>query len=397
MTIDSSNWLKSGHATNWEILSYLNRCIDWIQQNTIESGGIAFSDKQEIVNTSITKKLIPVLKTLGEKELAQQYKKYLNKIPKGGIYDGDIGPKDADEALVILKYEESSYLRALAMKLLLDSDGCYSQTVDKMLMKDLEEMDKTGMLFDKTVHRIIPASLCVYASLCYRLGHYKRGDKLLQTVCALQRKTGGWYGSSRGQKQFDYFNDEEVCWTNLNFLEAVIEYDKAQKKIFPKLNIGANEITVVHRIKKNAQMDENTNTLIVCTDDWKELLSKSLPGKISFWSDLPLDIKYKANAFDYVVSIISMATSLRPRKMIKELFRVCKPTGVVTIVDKNLNKAKHFQLLPNEQWFDANVINTEMINYGDTQHSYFKIYNIPELYIIWRSMKRQGGKDNEKN
>jgi len=389
-----TEWLKSGHATNWEILSYLNRCIDWVKQNTICSGGIAVSDKQEIVHTKITEGLVPVLETLGEKDLAQQYKKYLKKIPEGGIFDGDVGPKNVNEALTLVKFEESSYLRALAMRFLLDdaSENYYDSMVDKALMKDLEGMDKSGVLMDKTIHRILPAGLCLYAIVCYRLGHYRRGDKLLQTVCALQRKSGGWFGSSHGQKQFDYFNDEEVCWTNLHFLEAVIEYDRVQRKAIPDIVLQNLEIPVIHRIKKNLKLDEDSHTLVICSERWKGRLGKELPGTVSYWSDLALNMAHhKANEFDAVVSIVSMSDSLRPKKMIKELFRVCKPEGNVIIIDKNIEKLKYFKLFPNEQWFDANEINTEMIKYGDTHHSYFKMYNVPELYIIWRGMKRNGG------
>jgi len=381
-------WMKSGHATNWEVLSYLENCISWIKTNTIGRGGIAFSDKQQLVHTNITERLIPLLEHFGEKDLAQQYKRYLNRIPKGGIFDQEVGPKDVDEAITMTKYEESSYLRGLAMLFLLEHSYDIS-AVEKVLVKDLEAMDKTGIMLDKAVHRILPASLYLYAALCYKIGHFRRGDKLLQTVCALQRKSGGWFGSSRGKPQFDYFNTEEICWANLHFLEAIKAYDEAQRLAFPKSKFGPDEITVLHRIKKSLPpLNEESNTLFIGNEGWKNPLSNAVEGRVKFWSKLAMNIDAESDSFDLVVSVLSMSFGLRPKKMIKELFRVCKPNGLVILIDRNAQKARHFQLMPNEQWFEATKINREVGDYGTADNYYFKVYNVPELYIMWRGTKR---------
>lgn len=236
-----------------------------------------------------------------------------------------------------------------AIKLL--DEGYDAKKVEKILAADLEAMNKTGMMLDKEVQRIIPASLSLYARLCYRMGHYRRGDKLLQTVCSLQLKTGGWFGSSHGKKQFDYYNEEEVCWTNLHFLEAVLEYDKAQRRETPKFNLGSDEVTILHRIKKILpELNDESKTLILCNKGWNMPLKKALKGKVMFWQDsLPMNIQPNEQNFDVVISVLSLTTSLRPKKAIKELFRLCKSEGLVIIIDKNLQKAKHFKLLPNEQ------------------------------------------------
>jgi len=197
-------WMKSGRATNWNLIPYYERAIQWIKDNTVGKGGVAISDKQKIIHTGITRELIPILVSCGEPELASQYKRCAKEM-KGGAYDELVGPKNLDDAINYAKYEESSYLKALALKFLFNN-GHNKTKIDKMLMKEIEPMDKAGTLYDSPLGRILPAALCIFAELCYKLGHYRRGDKLLQTVCALQRSSGGWFGSSRGRKQSEYIS-----------------------------------------------------------------------------------------------------------------------------------------------------------------------------------------------
>ena len=390
MNPETAAWLKSGRATNWNLIPYYERAIQWVKDHTIGTGGVAFSDTLEVIHTGVSGAFAPVLEVCGEPELAKQYAKCAKDM------EGDLftmpGPADYEEAVKWARYEDQLYLRALALKYLLDACGGLHDLgkeasvppgqINKLLMKDLEPMDKTGSLLDPTLKRIVPAALCIYAELCYRLGHYRRGDRLLQTVCALQRNSGGWFGSSHGMKQFDYYNDEEVCWVNLHFLEAVHEYDWALREILPAAEIDRE---IINRVKRALpELNKDSEALIigqsVCLDEFS---NAEAPGP-----ELPLNLNSKSNTFDVVLAVNSMAFSLRPQKMIKEMFRVCKPGGFVIIVDKNITRAQYFKLLPNEQWFDANEINAEMIKYGDTQHLYFKAYGIQEMFIIWRSMKR---------
>ena len=386
MNQEQTAWIKSGYSTNWNVVPFYELAIQWLKNHTIGSGGVALSDKQEVIHTGVTGALVPTLTACGELKLATQYKKYA-KNNKGDLLPM-AGPKDQKEAIAWARYEDNLYPRALALKYLLDcvqTDVPPAQ-INKLLMKDLEPMSRSGNLLDPKSGKLIPGALCIYAELCYRLGHYRRGDKLLQTVCSLQLPSGGWFGSTGGRKQFEYFDEEEVSWVNLHFLDAVHAYDKAFRELnLPSHGIDINGINRI--IQALPKLNKDSKALIigqsVCLDKFSNAES---PGPA-----LPLNLESKNNTFDVVLAVFSMAYSLRPQKMIKELFRVCKPGGTVIIVDKNITRAKHFPQLPNEQWFDANEINTEMIDYGDTQHLYFKAFNVQELFIIWHSMKRGEG------
>jgi len=381
MNPEAREWFKSGYSTNWNFLPYYERAIQWIRDHTIGSGGISFTDKQEIINTWATKEFVPVLKICGERKLAAQYKKcacFMN----GDLFSASPYPESIAQALEWVG--GTSIHSAHGLKYLLDK-GYDKNKIDVMLMKVISPMDKSGSLYDPILGRVLPGALCIYAELCYRFKHYRRGDKLLQTVCAMQRESGGWFGSSYGDKQFDYFNDEELCLVNLYFLNAIHAYNDA----FDSESSFNIDPAVINKIKTCLpELKEEAHALIINNTN-TEYTSSLFNCLTTWYKDGFLNYRYlKKNSFDVVLAINSMAFSLRPKKMIEELFRVCKPGGYVIIVDKNITRTKYFKLLPNEQWFDANEINSEMINYGDTQHFYFKVGDIQEMCILWRSIKR---------
>ena len=382
MNPEAREWFKSGYSTNWNFLPYYERAIQWIKDHTIGSGGISFTDKQEVINTWATKEFVPVLKLCGERKLAAQYKKCAKDM-EGDLFSESPHPKSIAQALEWAKgtWDDSSIHSALGLKYLLDKKYDRAK-IDVMLMNKIAPMDKSGALYDPVIGRILPGALCIYAELCYKLGHYRRGDKLLQTVCAMQRESGGWFGSSYGKKQFDYFNDEELCSVNLYFLNAIHAYND----VFDSESSNQIDPAIINKIKTCLpELKEEAHALIMNS----EFTSGLFECNTTWYQDTFVNcISEKKDSFDVVLAINSMAFNLRPKKMIEELFRVCKPGGYVIIVDKNITRAKHFKLLPNEQWFDANEINDEMINYGDTQHFYFKVGEIQEMCILWRSMKR---------
>jgi len=377
-----NEWIRKGLKTNWNFISSYEFAIQWIKTHTIGKGGVALSNKQEVIHTSVTDCLVPALRICGEPELADQYEKYA-KDNKGDLFPAP-GPKDHEEAIRWVGFEDNLYLRALALKYLLDYDEGITNgmkaaaesnitpmlpaQINKLLMKDLEPMHSSGSLLDPVSQALLPGALCIYAELCYRLGHYLRGDKLMQTVCSLQRGSGGWFGSTGGKKQIEYFKDEEVCWVNLHFLDAIHAFDKAFRKMWVERKLDINGTNMIKKA-----MPKLTKKSLVLT----------LGCKV-----LPLNFAFKDNTFDAISAVFSMSYSLRPNKMIEELFRICKPGGVVIIVDKNIDRAKHFPQLPNEMWFDGTATNSEMIKHGDTQHLYFKGFGVQNMFIIWRGVKR---------
>jgi malonyl-CoA O-methyltransferase len=495
MARKEEEWIISNYKSKLDLIQPYAKAISWIKANTIGTGGIAVSDKTQIIYPEVTGYLIPTLLRCGEISLAEQYGAWLLKnMPGQGVFTDYAGESHLFDSMQILRGFNALYVRSqnpelkkaiskisnqfmsrsnggaicpmsqmerlyvfiyclyplseagailgdpnmtrraaqLLQGFVSVSDQIYSQETfshflgyiigglyelgaveiaNKLYEQELFRIDRVCNLPDKMYNRTISVTLAQLAKTGYLLGHYKRADQLLNKLVSLQEPNGGFRGSFGDNKQFDYFNDEEISWTVKFFLDAIHEKQNAifRNWIQPKEMIGDAEIFV--RTRKEIGIGTTGRLLDVgCGSGrlFKELREtgfeyygiditmeafEGIGNNVKLAIGNILDLPCADNEFDIVTCTEVLEHAMRTDIAIKELFRVTKPGGKVIIIDKSIDRAKLFNILPTEQWFSELDLKTEMLKYCDTVTSTkFTMFNIQGLMIMWIG-KKKGGRE----
>ena len=105
-----------------------------------------------------------------------------------------------------------------------------------------------------------------------------------------------------------------------------------------------------------------------------------------------LNLSFDDSYFDHVYCVETLEHAISPEKAIRELCRVVKPGGSVTIVDKNAEQKGALEIEAWERWFERSEVESWLSNHCSVVTSEFIPYadkSEPDgLFIVWRGNRR---------
>lgn len=266
------------------------------------------------------------------------------------------------------------------------------------------------------VHWVCSTGLFQFAIVWYRLGEIERGNHAFSYACHLQNKTGGWYGSYLVEKvpgeKNDYFPEGEISWASKFFLDAlyyrgVASFNHSSHLFLDEissedgrylllsdlmrkhsscnslkvLDVGCGKGRYLKRFLQDFPEDECFGMDISSTV--VKLLPTSIHGSVGSLTYMP----FEDNVFDFVYTCEALEHAVDIRSAIREMARVTKSGGCLTVIDKNREKLESMVIGEWEQWFDERELQSIMEEFCKDVHVVSSIsYEdnwMPGLFSCW--------------
>lgn len=234
----------------------------------------------------------------------------------------------------------------------------------------------------KDAYWVCSTGVAQYSLIAYRMGRTEEADRMLSYMCRRQEKSGGFRGSyGRGA---DYFPHEEISWACKFFLDAcywkigtsfsreVADFpseidatDGRLRAVLSHLPDGDSEILDIGcgkgRFAKHVVARSPSSSVYGL--DVSEAMASSLPEGVLPVVGSMLRIPFDDGCFDYAYAVESLEHAVNVDGAIREMVRVLKPGGKLTIVDKNRAMLGRLEIAPWETWFDAAELESQLAKY----------------------------------
>ena len=313
-------------------------------------------------------------------------------------------PKYSDAARRILAYYKANKLDRIENFSLLSHfyayvmEGLFDLGETDLCRRSMERLEKhrdgrgaiPGL---NNVSWICSTGLFQLALVWYKLGELEKGNSLFDYVLGLQNESGGWYGSypapgllarlRRNRNTPIYFPDAEISWACKYFLDALalkekLEFEKQAPIFLDEIGADDGRYTLIRKLVHDSgtragrritvcdvgcgkgrylkRLVRDCPEAVFCASD----ISAGVMAGIDFVKEKRVcgmtDISYDDASFDVVYACESFEHAINQKAAFRELYRIAKPGGVLTLVDKPEEKLGTLEIDEWERWISGEEI-----------------------------------------
>lgn len=322
----------------------------------------------------------------------------------------------------LVDFNTLSHFHAYVIEALVDL-GCMDVATKGMEQISRLQKRNGSIPAYQDVNWICSTAVAQYAVIWYKLGNIEAANKSLNYLSTIQNPSGGFYGSY-GRKS-NYFPNQEISWATKYYLDAYSWHIRTQfdseVSLFPSsIEINDGRVKI---LAENSIFQDPSNIKILDAGCGKGRFCsalKELFPEAEFWGcDLSdkmlvqtpefvntkqgslLNLPFPENYFDLVFSVEALEHSFFPDVAVKELCRVAKTGGQITIIDKNIEHKGSLSIAPWEKWFSRTdieqMLQTECLQVTSKYITYENSATPDGLFIAWNGIKSTQGKYNVKN
>lgn len=224
----------------------------------------------------------------------------------------------------------------------------------------------------------------------FRLGDIERGNRAFEYACRLQNESGGWFGSYLSEdgtaENNTYFPTSEISWSVKFFLDAlyyknIAEFEKSKDSFLSHIDKNDGRYQIICQQLSSLERKGGNKVLDLGCGKGRYLknLVQDMPenhyaavdlskGVMDYFAEniairkqgSLTDVPYGDDVFDMVYACESLEHAIDIENAVQEMVRVCKPGGMIIIIDKNLTALGCLEIGQWEQWFDIESLKEMM-------------------------------------